>query len=115
MTRDEAIKVIRANWPDARYSMLREALNVAIDALATPAPVAVPPAVVHIDPVYACLSCMRQVPSTEVWQEPRGKSEPVYTHHVAEGHPVVRIVFMEQSVGCPVAAPQADALVARVL
>lgn len=38
MTRDEAIKAIRDNWPCERYTMLREALDVAIAALSTPAP-----------------------------------------------------------------------------
>jgi hypothetical protein len=33
MTRDEAIEAIRNNWPDERYSMLREALTVALVAL----------------------------------------------------------------------------------
>jgi len=36
MTRDEAIEAIRNNWPDERYSMLREALDVALAALSTP-------------------------------------------------------------------------------
>lgn len=33
MTNEEAIKVIRANWPSVNYSMLREALELAIQAL----------------------------------------------------------------------------------
>jgi len=33
MTKDEAIKAIRDNWPDSRYTMLREALVLAIKAL----------------------------------------------------------------------------------
>ena len=32
MTREEAIKVIKNNWPDGRY-MLKEALTMAIEAL----------------------------------------------------------------------------------
>lgn len=33
MTNDEAIKAIRANWPPENYSILREALTLAIGAL----------------------------------------------------------------------------------
>lgn len=33
MTNQEAIETIRKNWPDERYSMLREALTIAIDIL----------------------------------------------------------------------------------
>jgi len=49
MTRDEAIEAIRNNWPDERYSMLREALDVALAALSTPAPVAPDDALVSGD------------------------------------------------------------------
>lgn len=42
--------------------------------------------------VYVCLSCMRRISLTEVWQvqEP-DRSAPTYTHRTADGHPVVRI------------------------
>ena len=33
MTREEAIEAIKCNWPDSRYTILREALNMAISAL----------------------------------------------------------------------------------
>ena len=33
MTNKEAIETIKANYPDERYTMLREALNMAIEAL----------------------------------------------------------------------------------
>ena len=33
MTREEAIEVLRANYPDACYSLLREAVDMAIEAL----------------------------------------------------------------------------------
>ena len=33
MTRDEAIEAIKCNWPDSRYTILREALAMAISAL----------------------------------------------------------------------------------
>lgn len=33
MTNEEAIKTIRANWPSKNYSILREALTIAINAL----------------------------------------------------------------------------------
>ena len=33
MDKKEAIEVIRNNWPDSRYSMLREALDIAIAAI----------------------------------------------------------------------------------
>ena len=33
MTRDEAIEAIKCNWPDSRYTILREALDMAISAL----------------------------------------------------------------------------------
>lgn len=33
MTKQEAIDVIMANWPPENYTMLREALTMAIDAL----------------------------------------------------------------------------------
>lgn len=59
---------------------------------------------------YVCLSCMVQVAITEVWQEQEpGKSEPTYTHHTKDGHPVARIDRWQ------VAAPPPDAgLVALV-
>ena len=33
MTREEAIEAIKCNWPDSRYIILREALEMAISAL----------------------------------------------------------------------------------
>lgn len=33
MNNEEAIKVLKANYPDASYSILREAVDLAIDAL----------------------------------------------------------------------------------
>jgi hypothetical protein len=33
MDNKEAVKVIRSNWPDERYSMLREALELSIKLL----------------------------------------------------------------------------------
>ena len=33
MNNKEAIEAIRNNWPDERYSMLREALDIAISAI----------------------------------------------------------------------------------
>ena len=33
MTREEAIEAIKCNWPDRRYTILREALDMAISAL----------------------------------------------------------------------------------
>ena len=33
MTRDEAIEAIKCNWPDSRYTILREALDIAVKAL----------------------------------------------------------------------------------
>ena len=33
MTREEAIEAIKCNWPDSRYTILREALGMAISAL----------------------------------------------------------------------------------
>ena len=33
MTREEAIEAIKCNWPDSRYIILREALNMAVKAL----------------------------------------------------------------------------------
>ena len=33
MTREEAIEAIKCNWPDSRYTILREALDIAISAL----------------------------------------------------------------------------------
>ena len=33
MTREEAIQAIKCNWPDSRYTILREALEMAISAL----------------------------------------------------------------------------------
>ena len=35
MDNKEAVSIIRSNWPDNRYSMLREALEQAIKALET--------------------------------------------------------------------------------
>ena len=57
----------------------------------------------HIEPAYACLSCMRQVPSFEVWQRHTERGL-VFTHHAADGHPVVRIVFREQQAQAPPAS-----------
>ena len=56
-----------------------------------------------IEPAYACLSCMRQVPSFEVWQRHTERGL-VFTHHAADGHPVVRIVFREQQAQAPPAS-----------
>ena len=33
MTRSEAIEAIKCNWPDSRYTILREALDMAVKAL----------------------------------------------------------------------------------
>ena len=33
MTTNEAIEAIKSNWPDSRYTILREALDMAISAL----------------------------------------------------------------------------------
>ena len=33
MTREEAIEALKCNWPDIRYTILREALDMAIAAL----------------------------------------------------------------------------------
>ena len=33
MTRKDAIKAIKCNWPDSRYTILREALDMAVKAL----------------------------------------------------------------------------------
>ena len=33
MSIDEAIEAIKCNWPDSRYTILREALDMAISAL----------------------------------------------------------------------------------
>ena len=33
MTIEEAIEAIKCNWPDSRYTILREALDMAISAL----------------------------------------------------------------------------------
>ena len=33
MTREEAIEAIKCNWPNSRYTILREALDMAISAL----------------------------------------------------------------------------------
>ena len=33
MTREEAIEAIKCNWPDSRYTILREALDMAISTL----------------------------------------------------------------------------------
>ena len=33
MTREDAIEAIKCNWPDSRYTILREALEMAISAL----------------------------------------------------------------------------------
>ena len=33
MTREDAIEAIKCNWPDSRYTILREALDMAISAL----------------------------------------------------------------------------------
>jgi len=33
MDKKQAIEAIRNNWPDSRYSMLREALDIAIAAI----------------------------------------------------------------------------------
>ena len=33
MTREEAVEAIKCNWPDSRYTILREALDMAVKAL----------------------------------------------------------------------------------
>lgn len=35
MTIEEAVEIVRKNWPDARYSELREALQLLIDVATT--------------------------------------------------------------------------------
>ena len=39
MTIEEAIEAIKCNWPDSRYTILREALDMAISALRQQEPV----------------------------------------------------------------------------
>ena len=39
MTNEEAIEAIKCNWPDSRYTILREALDMAISALRQQEPV----------------------------------------------------------------------------
>jgi hypothetical protein len=33
MTNSEAVEAIKSNWPPSQYTMLREALEMAVDAL----------------------------------------------------------------------------------
>ena len=33
MTREEAIEAIKCNWPDSRYTILREALDIASEVV----------------------------------------------------------------------------------
>lgn len=53
MTNQEAIEIIKANYPDERYTMLREALDMAMDALKEQEPVE--PSV-DVD-TYVCPNC----------------------------------------------------------
>ena len=38
MTTEKAIEAIKSNWPDSRYTMLRESLEMAIEALSNQTP-----------------------------------------------------------------------------
>ena len=46
MTRKEAIEAIKYNWPDSRYTILREALDMAVKAL-------------DAVPVVRCMECKK--------------------------------------------------------
>ena len=50
MTRKDAIEAIKCNWPDSRYTILREALDMAIKAL-------------EAVPVVRCRECKHWKPS----------------------------------------------------
>ena len=50
MTRKDAIEAIKCNWPDSRYTILREALDMAVKAL-------------DAVPVVRCRECNHWKPS----------------------------------------------------
>ena len=84
MTREEAIEAIKCNWPDSRYTILREALDMAISALrqqgvpykdvGTNDPLTLDDAIAHLDDTlsdtgrkWSCESCRMEHVQLRAW------------------------------------------------
>ena len=64
MTRDEAIEAIKCNWPDNRYTILREALDMAVKAL-------------DAVPVVRCRECKHCDPENYHCDHPMSTAAPL--------------------------------------
>ena len=69
MTREEAIEAIKCNWPDSRYTILREALDMAISALRQETKVV---EIDHVKPLT--LDELREMDGEPVWTVTTGVS-----------------------------------------
>ena len=67
MTNEEAIEAIKCNWPDRRYTILREALDMAISALRQQE------ATKKVEPLT--LEELRQMDGEPVWVQSPGVPE----------------------------------------
>ena len=84
MTREEAIEAIKCNWPDSRYTILREALDMAISALRQQEhfrdltkkvePMTLDDAIAHLDDTlsdtgrkWSCESCRMEHVQLRAW------------------------------------------------
>ena len=73
MTRKDAIEAIKCNWPDSRYTILREALDMAVKALedVTESPT------VDAVPVVRCRECKHCDPETHHCDHHMGTVAPL--------------------------------------
>ena len=82
MTREEAIEAIKCNWPDSRYTILREALDMAVKALEDVTdkdvgknePLTLDDAIAHLDDTlsdtgrkWSCESCRMEHVQLRAW------------------------------------------------
>ena len=84
MTRKDAIEAIKCNWPDSRYTILREALDMAISALRQQEhfrevtkkvePMTLDDAIAHLDDTlsdtghkWSCESCRQEHVQLRAW------------------------------------------------
>ena len=73
MTREEAIEAIKCNWPDSRYTILREALDMAVKAL-------------EDVPVVRCRECKHMIPQSHtryctVWNAVNGMGDEGFCNY----------------------------------
>ena len=73
MTRKDAIEAIKCNWPDSRYTILREALDMAVKAL-------------DAVPVVRCWECKHMIPQSHtryctVWNAVNGMGDEGFCNY----------------------------------